>query len=445
MRDYLVLAIIFASVPVALVSPYYGILVWTWLAYFNPHRYAWGMARDFPVAIVIALPTLVGTIFAAKNRNFLTRESLILCALWAWFATTTVYVLITPAFAGHAADAQRHLAEVSKILLMTFVTILLVVSREKLRLLVLVIIASFGLRALVGAIFFIATGGQYKIWGPEGTFLADNNDFALGLNMTIPMFVYFARSEPRRWLRVIVNILLVCVVICVIGTYSRGGLIGLAVVTLALMVKSRRKAVSVFLVAVGVFCLLMFASLQWKERMGDFLHGDLDESAESRLTVWQAGWNLARAYPLTGGGFDVYTDPSVIVRYLPSDRQDTVLHGPHSIYFQILGEQGFVGLALFLLLLAACYVRLRKLRRAAARFQNLSWISPYANMFEISILAFMFNGATLGRAYFDYFFEIVACVVVADLLYRRAFSEVWSQKQSASGVDSVVDLTPAFT
>jgi probable O-glycosylation ligase (exosortase A-associated) len=444
-RDYLVLAIVFISAPIALVSPYYGVLMWSWLAYFNPHRYAWGVAHDFPVAIIIAVPTLIGTIFAAKNRNFLTRESLVLCMLWAWFVVTTINLLMTPAFAGHAAEAKEHLGIVSKILLMTFVTILLVISREKLRMLVLVIIASFGVRAVVAAAFFIATGGQYKIWGPEGTFLADNNDFALGLNMTIPMFVYFARSEPRRWLRVIVYIMLVCVVISVIGTYSRGGLIGLSVVILALMLKSRRKAVSILLVAFGAFCLLTFATLQWKERMGDFLHGDLDESAESRLAVWQAGWNLARAYPLTGGGFDVYTDPNIIVRYLPSDRPDALLHGPHSIYFQMLGEQGFAGLGLFLMLLGGCYLRLRKLRRAAAQREELSWIAPYASMFEISLLAYMFNGATLGRAYFDYFFEIVACVVVLDLLFRRALLEVWSQSQSAVSIDTASDLTPALT
>lgn len=442
MRDYLVLAIVFISAPVALVSPYYGILMWTWLAYFNPHRYTWGMARDFPVAIVIAIPTLVGTIFAVKNRNIFTRETLILAALWTWFAVTTVYVLITPAFAGHAVDARAHLEEVSKILLMTFVTLLLITSREKLRLLILVIIASFGVRALVGAVFFAATGGQYRIWGPEGTFLADNNDFALGLNMTIPMFVYFARSEPRRWLRIVVHVLLVCVVICVIGTYSRGGLIGLAVVTVALMLKSRRKAVSLFLVAVALFCLLTFATLQWKERMGDFVHGRLDESAQERIAAWQAGWNLARAYPLTGGGFDVYTDSNVIVRYLPSDRPDAVLHGPHSIYFQMVGEQGFVGLALFLLLLAGCYLRLRKLRRASVRHDDTSWMPPYAAMFEISLLAYMTNGATLGRAYFDYFYEIVACVIILELLYRRTIRLSALVSQNAT-VDSSMDVIAA--
>ena len=262
--------------------------------------------------------------------------------------------------------------------------------------------------------------------------------------MTIPMFVYFARSEPRRWLRAIVYTLMLCVIISVIGTYSRGGLVGLAVVMFALMVKSRRKAVSVFLVAVGLFCLMTFATLQWKERMGSFLHGNLDESAESRLAVWQAGWNLASDYPLTGGGFDVYTDPSVIVRYLPGDRQDTTLHGPHSIYFQMLGEQGFIGLSLFLLLLAGCYLRLHRLRRAAARWDELSWLTPYANMFEVALLAYMFNGATLGRAYFDYFFEIVACVVILDLLYRRALVQVWTRGQTESRINSVLDPAPAW-
>jgi putative inorganic carbon (hco3(-)) transporter len=419
LRDYLVLAIILFSVPVALVSPYYGVLMWSWLAYFNPHRYAWGMAREFPVAIVIAIPTLIGAVFATKNRRIFTRETIVLCMLWLWFVATTVYVRATPAFAGHLADANDHLQEVSKILLMTFVTILLVTSKEKLRILVLVILASFGIRALVATVFFISTGGQYKIWGPEGTFLADNNDFALGLNMTIPMFFFMARAEPRKWMRVFLRVLMVCVAISVIGTYSRGGLIGLGAVTLGLLAKSRRKVLSLSLVAVAMFCLLTFATLQWKERMGDFLHGDLDQSAESRLSVWHAGWNLVQDYPFTGGGFGVYTDPSVIVRYLPDSAPDSEMHGPHSIYFQILGEQGFVGLGLFLLLLGVCGLRLWRIRRLSRQYDALAWAAPYADMFAITLLAYMLNGATLGRAYFDFFYEIVGCVVILDVLVRN--------------------------
>ena len=57
MRDYFILAIILLSAPAALFSPYYGVLVWSWIAYFNPHRYGWGIAHDAPVALIIAIPT----------------------------------------------------------------------------------------------------------------------------------------------------------------------------------------------------------------------------------------------------------------------------------------------------------------------------------------------------------------------------------------------------
>ena len=54
--------------------------------------------------------------------------------------------------------------------------------------------------------------------------------------------------------------------------------------------------------------------------------------------------NLALDRPLVGGGFDPYT-AEVFRRYLPDyDR----IHAAHSIYFQVLGEHGFVGLALFI-------------------------------------------------------------------------------------------------
>lgn len=222
MRDYLVLAIVFVSVPIALVNPYYGILVWSWLAYFNPHRNTWGIAREFPVAIVIAIPTLIGALFARKNHRVMTRETLLLALQWAWFAFTSYYIATIPQFSGHVQDAKDHLQMISKILLMTVVMIVLVNSREKLRGLVLIIVASFGFRALFATIFFLKTGGQYKIWGPDGTFLGDNNDFALALNMTIPMFFFMARSEQAGWARAGIRILMVCVIISVIGTYSRG-------------------------------------------------------------------------------------------------------------------------------------------------------------------------------------------------------------------------------
>jgi len=427
-----------------LFNAYFGVLMWTWIAYFNPHRYGWGVARyTFQPAILIAIPTLIGTLFAKKNLRLLTRETLLFAGLWFWIAFTTFYIGFVPEFAGHVQDARIHLQEVSKILLMTVVTVLLVTSKQKLRILVLVIVGSFGFRALFAAIFYLKTGGQYRIWGPEGTFLEDNNDFALALNMTIPMFFFMARAEPKLWMRVGLRLLMLSVAVSVVGTYSRGGLVGLSIVTIAIVAKARHKIAAFILVAVAVLCVITLTTTVWKDRMSDFLEGNLDSSAYARLIAWGGGWNLAMDYPVTGGGFDVFTDEGVLPHYVPPSLRGALygkvhkLHSSHSIYFQMLGEHGFVGLGLFLALLLSCFGSLRALRKQARVHGELAWVVPYSDMFEVTLLAYMVNGSTLGRAYFDFYYQIVACIIVMKILVKRDLEAAEEEEQPTEALEAV--------
>ena len=76
MRDFLVVAIILGSAPFCFINPYIGVLMWYWVTYFNPHRFTWSYAYDFPVALVIAVPTLLGTVFTKKSfRSLLTTRA----------------------------------------------------------------------------------------------------------------------------------------------------------------------------------------------------------------------------------------------------------------------------------------------------------------------------------------------------------------------------------
>lgn len=445
LRDTLVILIVLLSAPVALFNPFFGVLMWSWIAYFNPHRYGWGIARYgfFQPAIIIAIPTLLGLLFAPKNTRIFTRETLLILGLWVWFAFTTFYVTRTPEFSGHIVDATTHLGAVSKILLMTFVTILVVTSQSKLRMLVFVILASFGVRAAFAAVFYLRTGGQFTIWGPEGSFIYDNNDFGLALNMTIPMFFFMARAESKPWLRLTLRVLMICVAICVIGTYSRGALVGLAVITLAIVAKSRQKIFGLLAVSVAVLCILMFTTSLWQKRMSEFMQGNLDASAYSRLVAWGGAWNLVMDYPITGGGFDVFTDEAVFPNFVPPSLRGALyskvhhLHSSHSIYFGMLGEQGFVGLGLFLLLLLSCFMSMRSLRKTAKRRPELEWVEPYTHMFEVTLLAYMVNGATLGRAYFDFFYQIVALVIIIKILAARQLQEAEIEVQPELALEAV--------
>jgi len=442
MRDFIVLAIILGSAPVCLFNPYFGVLMWYWVTYFNPHRFTWSFAYDFPVAAVIAAPTLLGTLFAKKSiRSLAVRESVLLLALWAWYAFTYIHAQGVPLFAGNMADAAYEMGHISKILLFTMVMILLVNTKERLRGVVVVTAASLGLLAVKGALFGLRTSGDARVWGPPDSFLADNNAFGLALNMSLPLLFFLAAQEKRKWMRLAIWITFASTILVILLTYSRGALLGLGVVLTALMLKSRHKVVGAFFMVVVAFLVLSFAPEAWSHRMDRFFSGDLDESAQQRLVSWGTSWNFAHDYPLTGGSFDVLPNVNVFQRYQPRPLPLGFLSsGPHSIYFQLLADQGFPGLGMFIVLIGSCYWSLWRVRVAARSITAANYLIPYTQMVEVSILGFLISGAFLGFVYLDVIYQMIGLVVVLKVLLRceqRACIETSNAQE-----DKAIDITP---
>lgn len=446
MRDYIVLAIILGSAPVAFFNPYYGVLMWTWVAYFNPHRFTWGVAYNFPVAMALAVPTIAGTIFTKKrNANVFTKETVLLLLLWAWFGITLFHATLVPLLDMHVDDGKAQLLVITKILLMTGFTILLTNSPQRLRLLCLVTVFSFGALAAKGAAFGVRTSGDFRVWGPPDSFLADNNDFGLAMNIVLPLMFFMAGQETNRKLRLLLRACFVAAALVVLLTYSRGALLGLSTVMAVIVFKSRHKIIGGVVLAMAAMLVLAFAPEQWQNRMDSLAAGKLDQSANQRLVSWQFAWNVAQAYPITGGGLQCFT-PEMYARYSKEELPGGALSsGPHSIYFQILGEQGFVGLALFLLLIASCVTSLRKLRRMSRRSPPLQWVIPYTNGLEGGFYAFLVSGAFLGRAYFDLFYQLVACTVILKILYRKEASQLLTQPTGGPAVEArELEEVPAY-
>jgi putative inorganic carbon (hco3(-)) transporter len=443
-RDVLVLAIILGSAPICLFSPYYGILMWSWIAYFNPHRFTWGIAYNFPVAMVIAIPTIIGAALTGeRNRGIFTRETILTLCIWCWFAVTYVNATMTEELSRNAqVYGYPQLVTVSKVLLMTFLTILLINSKQKLRWLFLLTAFCFGVLAIKGAIFGFLTGGENRVWGPPDSFVEDNNFLALATNMCIPIFYYMGRSEQNRKLRILLRIMFVCSIVSVLLSYSRGGLLGLTVVLTAIALRSRYKTLSLVLVLATALMVVAFAPEKWIARMDDFAHGQLDNSAEKRLNAWLFAFVLAKNYPLTGGGFQTFTPP-LFEKYLPGYE----FAGPHSCYFQMMGEQGFVGFGLFLGLLISCWSSLIRLKRTARLVPSLQWILPYAQMLQLSLIGFMVSGAFLACAYFDLFYQLCAGTIILKMLCRKELSALAAENENESGftlADTNNQLVPSY-
>jgi len=445
-RDYIVLAIILGSVPAAFLNPFFGVLMWTWVAYFNPHRFTWGVAYTFPVAMALAVPTLVGTLFTKhRNRNVFTRETILLLALWVWFGITLAHATLVPLLSMHVADGKEQLVIITKILVMTSFTILLTNSPQRLRLLMLVTAFSFGALAVKGALFGVRTGGGFRVWGPPDSFVADNNDFGLALNIALPLMFFMASAEPSRRMRLLLRIAFLASALVVLLTYSRGALLGIATVMTVIVFKTRRKLLGGVALVLAVLAVLTFAPERWQQRMDNFFAGKLDQSAHQRLVSWKFAWNVAEAYPITGGGMESFT-PEMFARFSKEQLPGGGLSsGPHSIYFQILGEQGFVGLGLFLSLIFACLLSLRKLRKLARDAPPLQWVVPAANALETSFLAFLVSGAFLGRAYFDLFYQMVACTIILKVVYRKEVKQLSTQPEHTLSPEPIaMEEIPAY-
>ena len=420
-RGIVLLIFFLASLPVCFVRPFYGILLWTIVAFLNPQSFIWrtaytGFVSTFPWAMAVAIPTLIGLPLFCRGwmRRLAVREVLLLVALWVWFTITSVVSANTPLFQHHADDTWYRWDFVSKVFLMTLVTIAVVDNFEKLRVLVMVMAGCFGFFVLKALPFMILTGGTFRLYGPERSMVADNNDLGLAFNMTLPLFFFLAQNESRRWLKWFYAFLGMITVPAIFFTYSRGALVGLVVVFGLMFLQWKRRFILIPVVTVAALIAMLFAPEAWKERMDPMRPDAVDGSARSRLNSWTFSLRLANDYPIAGGGFETFTQP-LFDRYAPNPID---VHGPHSIYFGVLAEHGYIGLLLYLSLILSCFAGTSRVIKLA-RLHRDQLVLNYGNMFRFSLVAFLVSGAFLGRAYFDYFLAIVACMTI---LRRLSFS-----------------------
>jgi probable O-glycosylation ligase (exosortase A-associated) len=414
MRTFVLFAIILGSLPFCLTRPWIGVLVFSWISYMNPHRFTWGVAYDFPFAKIIAVVTILGLFFTRDRIPLPKARETILIILLGLYFTMTNFFAFNPELAWYQWD------KVIKILVMTLVTMMLINNPRKLKYLVMVIAFSIGILGIKGGVFSLVTGGENRVFGPPGSFMGDNNDMALALNMILPMLFYLAKEEENKKLKWVLWFTFGMSIISVIFTYSRGGFLTLAGVMTLLLFKSRYKTLGVVLASVALIIGLSYIPGKWFERIESIQTYEEDSSAMGRINAWKTAWNLAKDRPFTGGGFETFTW-QVFDRYSPNP--DNV-HDIHSVYFEILGEHGFIAFSLFMGLILSTYSTAHKLKKIdKEHMHDMKWVESYSDMFQISLLAYMMGGIFLGRAYFDLFYHVVAMIVISKVLVMRALEE----------------------
>jgi len=409
MRDILLTIFVGGILPFCIQRPYLGLLTWSWLGYMNPHRLTYGFAYSLPFVQAVALITLLGLLFSKESKRVPWTP---VTLLWVFFI---VWMTLSTFDAFYPDLAWSEWGRMIKIQLMILVTMMVINTRERINWLVWTIVISIGFYGIKGGVFTLLTGGEYIIWGPSGSFIVGNNEIAFALLIILPMMRYLQIISNNKWIK---SALVLAMILCgfaILGSYSRGALLGSASMIFALWLKGNKKLLTGSIMLVVLIAALSFMPDKWMDRMNTIQAYEQDGSALGRLNAWWFAYNIAADNILTGGGYGTFSKELFYV-YAPDP---TDHHDAHSIYFEVLAEQGYIGLLLFLGIGFLTYRTGKWIIRNSKDNEELKWASDLASMLQVCLIGYSVGGAFLGLAYFDLPYHIMAMMVLVQQQVRK--------------------------
>ena len=440
MRDYLLFMIIMVLVPVILARPWVGIPAWYWVGLMAPHGLTWTFMRSFPVATVIGGTTLLALLLSKDRRPMpFTREMVLMWAFLGWI-TLTSYLAVNP------SGAWGFWQHFFKILLITFITPMLIYGQRRIIWVLLVVTFSIAFYGFKGGIFAISTGGNYMVLGPPGSYLQGNTYIGLAMVMVLPLVLVSARMFREKWVNwsdagwpIIQRFSLPIgwgvygvfwlTAIATLATHSRGAFVGVLAVAPFLFLHMRKKWLLLLMAVIAVSAVGVSAPDRLVERWQTIQTYEEDRSAMQRIQAWGVNWNMAMESPVTGMGFrNHHLGYDWWISYANFEGDWNHVLSPHSIYFGIIGEHGFGGLALFLLLLGFTLLTLNRIRRQARRTTGQIWLAEYAWAIQVGLIGYIVAGAFLDVTYFNLLYAFIALTIIM----RRELEEAPRTTEAAA-------------
>jgi O-antigen ligase len=168
---------------------------------------------------------------------------------------------------------------------------------------------------------------------------------------------------------------------------------------------------------------LDLSATRWGNRMSTIETYSADSSAMGRIKVWEWTIDYVRSNPL-GGGFDAFLHNRILgvtsegeTEYFPEGQIGGKAF--HSIYFEVLGEQGMVGFAMYFLMIGLALLKLMKLKKTWKNDPGMGWIADLANALITTIMVFLAGGTFVGIAYQPYIFYMLTLTVAIDQYAAR--------------------------
>lgn len=435
-RDLAFIGFLVALFGLGFRRPFIFVLAYIYIDIVSPQRITYYLLNSVPISAIAAGLAMLSWLVVddKKDARFALRQALILLLL--------LYCGITTRNADFPIEAAGKWEWVWKNL--AFAAFLPLTLRTKLRIeaLLLFVVLSASSIIIVGGIKTLASGGGY---GELNLMVANNSGLYEGSIISavsislIPIILWFARHgtiyPPGRLVWLFCGALVFACLLIPVGTSARTGLLCIGLLAVLMLREVKRRMLYIAALALSGMIAVPFLPSAFSERMGTIKTYQADESASTRIAVWKWTWDYAKDHPF-GGGFEAYLQNRIrydtvqvageganrtIQRNLTVDKSRAY----HSSYFEVLGEQGYFGLALWLLINGIGIVRMEILRRRY-REGEFAWAGSLAGALQHAHLIYLLGGAFVGIAFQSFLYMVIGAQIGLDTyLARRRNETAW--------------------
>ena len=451
MRELALAGFIFALLLFALKRPFLFILAYAYVDTVSPQRISYFILNRVPLSMIVAALALGAWIAVDKKEwRFGPRQGLILLLL--------LYVTWTTAHADMPIEAWVKWEWVWKA--MVFAIFLPFTLRTRLRVetSLLFLTLSAATIIIVGGLKTVAGGAGYGVLNlmvDNNSGLYESSTISMVAIALIPVILWLMKygtifPGTQAWIPaapgaplvrtgllnspVLVKLfcaaLIFACLLMPIGTEARTGLVCIGVLGMLLLRDARRRFLYIGAALALGAAAIPFLPSSFTNRMETIQGFKGDESAGTRLAVWGWTWNYALNHPM-GGGFEAYRQNRIQVNMVNQDQAETGVatvqsvadegRAYHSAYFEMLGEQGFPGLILFLLIHGIGLVRMEVIRRRYRRVAEGedAWIAPLATALQNFQLIYLVGALFVGIAYQPFVYLMIATQIGFDTWLTR--------------------------
>ena len=428
LHQALFLALFLGLLPLILVSPFAGVLMYYWLDYLPPEQ-VYSLTL-LPGYLALTIGALTFTVWLFAEQKALPRPLVVfslMVALLLWINVTSAYAL-----APHVGTYEWY--RTVKVIGFAILTSQMMTTRARLEGFVWIFVLSTIYFSVPSAIKVIVSGGSGGIGtgevveGAEGSFFGDRVTLSVVMSMALPFALYLARHPsllPERLIRYAKPAMLgtaASFLLSVIGTFARTGMVTGSATLLMLGIRSKRKLLGIFILAGVVLALFLIAPDSWFERMDTIFDYQKDGSAMDRLAAWKWAWELVSKHPVVGGGFGVFILDAGHIPGKPGWLE------AHNIFFEMMAEQGFVGLGLFCGLIAAIYRSCGVVQKRVRGRDELVWTADLARAIQVALVAYVVGGCFVSIATAPFLFILGSLTVGTRSLVQRELSATVRQR-----------------